>query len=64
MPAVDRATLRLGVYELLCCDTPPAVTIDEAVELAKSLSTDDSPAFVNGILAQVLRDKDSLVPLA
>lgn len=63
MPAVDRATLRLGVYELLCSDIPPAVAIDEAVELAKSLSTDDSPAFVNGILAQVLRDKDSLVPL-
>ena len=63
MPAVDRATLRLGVYELLCCDIPPAVAIDEAVELAKSLSTDDSAGFVNGILAQVLRDKDSLVPL-
>ena len=63
MPGVDRAALRLGVYELLCCDIPPAVAIDEAVELAKSLSTDDSPGFVNGILAQVLRDKDSLVPL-
>ena len=63
MPTVDRAALRLGVYELLCCDIPPAVAIDEAVELAKSLSTDDSPAFVNGILAQVLRDKVSLVPL-
>ena len=63
MPGVDRAALRVGVYELLCCDIPPAVAIDEAVELAKSLSTDDSPAFINGILAQVLRDKDSLVPL-
>jgi transcription antitermination protein NusB len=63
MPAVDRAALRLGIYELLCCDIPPAVAINEAVELAKSLSTDDSPGFVNGILAQVLRDKESLVPL-
>ena len=63
MPAVDRAALRLGIYELLCCDIPPAVAINEAVELAKSLSTDDSPGFVNGILAQVLRDKKSLVPL-
>jgi len=63
MPAVDRSTLRLGVFELLCCDTPPAVAIDEAVELAKSLSTDESAGFVNGILAQVLRDKDTLIPL-
>jgi transcription antitermination protein NusB len=63
MPAVDPAALRLGIYELLCCDIPPAVAINEAVELAKSLSTDDSPGFVNGILAQVLRDKESLVPL-
>jgi len=51
------------VFELLCCDTPPAVAIDEAVELAKSLSTDESAGFVNGILAQVLRDKDTLIPL-
>ena len=63
MPVVDRAVLRLGVYELLCCDVPPAVAIDEAVELAKTLSTDESAGFVNGILAQVLRDKDALVPL-
>ena len=57
MPGVDRAILRLGVYELLWrSDVPPAVAIDEAVELAKSLSTDESPRFVNGVLARVLRD--------
>lgn len=57
MPAVDRAVLRLGIYELLWMpDVPDAVAIDEAVELAKTLSTDDSPRFVNGILAQLLRE--------
>jgi transcription antitermination protein NusB len=57
MPDVDRAVLRLGVYELLWrADVPDAVVIDEAVELAKSLSTDESPRFVNGVLARVLRD--------
>jgi len=58
MPGVDRAVLRLGVYELLWrADVPYAVVIDEAVELAKSLSTDESPRFVNGVLARVLRDR-------
>jgi N utilization substance protein B len=57
MPGVDRAVLRIGVYELLWRDdVPPAVSIDEAVELAKALSTDESPRFVNGVLARVLRD--------
>jgi N utilization substance protein B len=58
MPDVDRAVLRLGVFELLWRDeVPDAVAIDEAVELAKSLSTDESPRFVNGVLARVLRDQ-------
>jgi N utilization substance protein B len=58
MPGVDRAVLRLGVYELLWRpDVPEAVAIDEAVELAKTLSTDESPRFVNGVLARVLRDQ-------
>jgi transcription antitermination protein NusB len=58
MPDVDRAVLRLGVYEVLWSpDVPPAVAIDEAVELAKTLSTDDSPRFVNGVLARVLKDQ-------
>ena len=54
MPPVDRTILRVATYELLCRDdVPVAVAIDEAVELAKSLSTDDSPSFVNGVLARV-----------
>jgi transcription antitermination protein NusB len=58
MPGVDRAILRVGLYELLWSDgIPDAVAIDEAVELAKMLSTDDSPKFVNGILGRVLRDQ-------
>jgi N utilization substance protein B len=57
MPSVDRAILRLAVYELLWCEqVPTAVAIDEAVELAKSLSTDDSPAFVNGVLSRIARE--------
>ncbi len=55
MPAVDRNILRIGVYELLWCDdVPDAVVIDEAVSLARALSTDESPAFVNGVLARIL----------
>jgi N utilization substance protein B len=58
MPDVDRAVLRLGVYELLWRDeVPDAVAIDEAVELAKTLSTDESPRYVNGILARVVRQE-------
>jgi N utilization substance protein B len=57
MPDVDRAVLRLGVYELLWrAEVPDAVAIDEAVELAKSLSTDESPRFINGVLAKVLKE--------
>jgi N utilization substance protein B len=58
MPDVDRAVLRLGVYELLWGEhVPHAVAIDEAVELAKTLSTDESPKFVNGVLARIMRDQ-------
>jgi transcription antitermination protein NusB len=61
MPGVDRAVLRVGVFELLWrADVPDAVAIDEAVELAKSLSTDESPRFVNGVLARVLRDRPAV----
>ena len=61
MPDVDRAILRLSVYELLWrADVPDAVAIDEAVELAKSLSTDESPRFVNGVLGRIMRDRPSL----
>lgn len=55
LPAVDRAILRIAVWELLhTSDVPEVVAVDEAVELAKALSTDDSPAFVNGVLGQVV----------
>jgi N utilization substance protein B len=54
MPAVDRAVLRLGVFELLFSDeVDDAVAIDEAIELARALSTDDSPRFVNGVLGAI-----------
>jgi N utilization substance protein B len=55
MPAVDRAVLRVAVWELLHADdVPEPVAVDEAVELAKQLSTDDSPGFVNGVLGQIM----------
>jgi N utilization substance protein B len=61
MPDVDRAVLRIGVFELLWRpEVPDAVAIDEAVELAKTLSTDESPRFVNGVLARVLRDRPAV----
>ena len=56
MPALDRAILRVGVFELSeRPDVPVAVVIDEAVRLAKRFSTDDSGRFVNGVLAAVAR---------
>ena len=55
MPAVDRNIVRLAVFELLWQDEVPGpVVIDEAVGLARELSTDGSPAFVNGLLARIL----------
>ena len=56
MPAVDRNILRMGIWELLWADdVPDGVAISEAVVLAEDLSTDGSPAFVNGLLAKVAR---------
>jgi transcription antitermination protein NusB len=61
MPIVDRNALRIGVYEILYVDgVPDAVAISEAMALVRDLSTDDSPAFVNGVLATILRDKSAL----
>ncbi len=58
MPAVDRALLRIGVWEVVYNDeVPTAVAIDEAVELAKEFSTDESGAFVHGVLARVARGR-------
>jgi N utilization substance protein B len=61
MPAVDRNILRLGLYEILYDDqVPDAVAVSEAVHLARDLSTDESPAFVNGLLARLLQLKPTL----
>jgi N utilization substance protein B len=55
LPAVDRAILRVAVWELLYADdVPEPVAVDEAVQLAKELSTDDSPGFINGVLGHVM----------
>lgn len=56
MPAVDRNVLRLGVWELIDGDVAAEVAISEATALVTELSTDDSPSFVNGVLAAVAKD--------
>jgi N utilization substance protein B len=56
MPVVDRNVLRLAVYEMLRTDTPPAVIIDEALELARKFSGEESVHFVNGVLDAVRRE--------
>ncbi len=62
MPAVDRAILRVGAWEVVFSDAiPDAVAISEAVALATSLSTDDSPSFVNGLLGRLSEVKPTLV---
>lgn len=61
MPVLDRNILRLGTYEILWGEEiPDAVAIDEAVELAKVLSTDESPAYINGVLSAILEIKGDL----
>ncbi len=63
MPIVDRNVLRIGLFELLWApEIPDAVALSEAVALARDLSTDGSPAFVNGLLARVAGLKPSLEP--
>ena len=62
MPAVDRNVLRIGVFELLHeDDVPDAVAVSEAMTLVRDLSTDESPAFVNGVLGAIVRSKPTLV---
>jgi N utilization substance protein B len=62
MPAVDRALLRIGTWEVLFNeDVPDAVAVDEAVDLAASLSTDDSPTFVNGLLGRIIEVKPTIL---
>ncbi len=61
MPAVDRAILRLGAYEILwSADVPEPVAVSEWVGLATELSTDDSPRFVNGLLGRLVEVKPTL----
>jgi N utilization substance protein B len=62
MPAVDRAILRMGAWEVLYNDDiPDAVAISEAVALATELSTDESPSFVNGLLGRLAEVKATIV---
>ena len=56
MPVVDRNILRIAVYEMMRTDTPPAVVIDEALELARRFSGEESVHFVNGVLDAVRRE--------
>lgn len=60
-PGVDRALLRMSIWELNKGETPPKVVIDEAIELAKQFSTEQSAAFVNGVLDTVLKENQSLI---
>lgn len=62
MPAVDRAILRIGAYELLHTDLPVGVAVSEAVELAKHYSTARSGSFVNGVLGTLGREVSARRP--
>ncbi|MEY3473200.1 MAG: hypothetical protein RLY22_703 [Actinomycetota bacterium] len=53
MPNVDRAILRVGIWEILYSDTPNGVVVNEAVEVAKDYSTEESGGFINGLLSRV-----------
>jgi N utilization substance protein B len=56
MPTVDRNLLRIAVYEMRRTDTPPAVVIDEALELARRFSGEESVHFINGVLDAVRKE--------
>jgi transcription antitermination protein NusB len=61
MPAVDRNALRIGVFEILYVDeVPDAVAVTEAMNLVRDLSTDESPGFVNGVLGNIVRNRETL----
>ena len=60
MPNVDRAILRIAIWEILYSDTPSGVVVNEAVELAKELSTDESGGFINGLLSRVAGTRKAL----
>jgi N utilization substance protein B len=59
MPAVDRNVLRLAIYEMMSMDTPPPVAIDEAIELARRFSGEESVQFINGVLDAAKREIES-----
>src|SRR3954464_9148796 len=59
-PGVDRNIIRLAIHELTTGHAPPKVAIDEAIELAKQYSTENSPGFVNGVLDSVLKEHQAL----
>ncbi len=59
-PGVDRALIRLAVWEMTVGGTPPKVAIDEAIELAKQFSTEQSASFVNGVLDAILKEQRGL----
>ena len=58
-PGVDRNLLRLAVWEMTNTPTPPKVVLDEAIELAKQFSTDQSASFVNGVLDAVMKENET-----
>ena len=61
LPAVDRNILRLGIYEILwSTDVPMSVAIDEALVLAKELSSDDSSKYIHGVLGRIASIKDTI----
>ena len=57
--SVERATLRLGAYEILFSELDSAVVINEAIEVAKAFATEQSPKFINGVLDSISKDKDA-----
>ena len=64
MAVVDRNILRLSVFELLYTDTPYKVIIDEAVELAKRYGSEESSAFINGVIDKIRKDGDKTASTA
>jgi N utilization substance protein B len=62
MPVVDRNILRLAIFEMTKSSTPPAVVIDEALELARQFSGEESVSFINGVLDAVNKENQARVP--
>ncbi len=61
LPAVDRSILRIGIYEIIwASELPDAVAIDEALTLAKELSTDESAGYIHGVLGKIASIKESI----